>query len=173
MINKKEIVLTPLYPKNYIQSVSIDSSDLRNALELVHFADLYFDENGLLEIQWTNETAAQSERAIYAWFIDEKLVRIGSSKGKLFYRTKQTKGWLNGFYRGNPNRKKDSRYKSNLNDANNWRNALSHSEEKVARCYGRTGQFVETPIGPVNTYLAIENVLIERHKPMLNRSSHR
>lgn len=139
----------------------------------VEFATLAFTDERRFALAVRDERVAALDHAVYLWSIDDKIVRVGSTKGSLLLRSRQTENWLNGLISGKATRKSAERLQRDRADAENWQRGLQGANEAVARCFGRSGTVVETPMGQVNAYLAEENWLIERFRPELNRSKFR
>ena len=110
-----------------------------------------------------DEKHLQLEQMIYIHTIDEKIVRVGSSKNKLKSRMRSwerdvTKA-LNGQKSSTP-----------LWESQKWREILNN---KKGVLYGRQGTTVKTPAGEFNSYLSEESYLIGKFTPKMNRSKHR
>ena len=109
------------------------------------------------------EQFGEMDQCIYIHVIDNKIVRVGSSKNKLKSRMKS---WerdvskaLNGEKSSTP-----------LWEAELWRKKLNN---KKGDLYFRQGWITKTPIGKFNSYLSEESYLIGKFQPEMNRSKHR
>lgn len=107
----------------------------------------------------SDEAAVQQERSIYAFLVEDEIVRIGSSKAKLRVRLGE---WRRGVSAALQGRKSSTPAK----EVQGWRDAL---EGKVGRIYARAGTTITTPVGEISAYIAEEIALIERHKPKFCR----
>lgn len=104
------------------------------------------------------------EHTIYAIVFNGVIERIGSSKGTLQARCRQTDRYLTNFLNGKcpPQNQRETVI---------WRECFA--EHGVGILYARVGPMVTTEFGTYNDYLAIENVLLGRYRPRLNNSHHR
>lgn len=121
-------------------------------------------------IELTLKEALQWERSIYIFLFNDEIIRVGSSKGKLGNRMKQ---WDRDVTNALHKMKGLSMKKSNTPEweANNWYNLLSvYNSGKI---YAREGATVRTPVGEFKAYMDEESILINRHKPRLNRHTNR
>jgi hypothetical protein len=137
---------------------------------LVQCAKFQIIDKTKCEVEILDETICSTDRAIYVWMIDDKIVRIGSSKGILKNRLTNHGKWIEKRLK-NPESFQNERGRKELADAHRWLDALISC--KVAIAWGRSGTIVNTPVGELNTYLAEENFLLEKHKPPLNNSHFR
>lgn len=123
-------------------------------------------------ITFVDEKSAAVPRGLYAWIIDGQIVRIGSSKNPLAMRIKSHGSWIEARLKDTFKVKDPKRRIKEIADAERWKKLLCGTG-RVAEVWGREGTIVETPAGTINTYLAEENALLERHKPPLNNSHFR
>lgn len=103
------------------------------------------------------------EKVIYAFVIDNEIVRIGSSKGVFRAR-------LNAWQRDVSRALNGERSPTPDWEAQEWKGRLGDSYGLI---YARQGTEVTTTIGTFRAYLDEESVLIGRHLPPLNRNKHR
>jgi len=106
----------------------------------------------------------REQRCIYAFVIDGKVVRIGSSKGVL---ARRLAAWERDVSRALAGDKSPTP----AWEAAAWKELLG--THKFGEIFARPGTDVETPIGRISAYLDEESVLIGRHRPSLNRNMHR
>ena len=138
------------------------ASETLNDYGLRHIANLTAPFN----IVFLNEGAKTWEEVVYAFVINDEIVRIGSSKGNL---EKRMRAWSNHVTK-RMNGEKSSTTKT---EAELW--------EEELKCFGggtiwaRKGTLFETPISKeqLRAYQDEESALIARHKPRLNRGQHR
>jgi hypothetical protein len=115
-------------------------------------------------ITTTLREAETWQKSTYAFVVGGEIKRIGSSKGRLRDRfaswNRDVTNALNGKKSSTPEW-----------EAIAWRDCLqtNHGGEVYARVATR----VTTPIGTFETYMDEESVLINRHKPPLNRHTNR
>jgi hypothetical protein len=105
--------------------------------------------------------AAGWECTVYAIVFGDRIERIGSSKGLLGRRCKQTDYYLTKFLRGNSP-------PQNQRELPIWRECFER--HAIGIIHAKIGPMVTTEFGTYNDYLAIENILLSRHKPRLNNS---
>ena len=108
--------------------------------------------------------AADWECTIYAIVFNDIIERIGSSKGKLQARCRQTDRYLTNFLNGKcpPQNQRETVI---------WRECFA--QYGIGTLYARVGPMVTTDFGTYNDYLAVENVLLGRYDTRLNNSHHR
>lgn len=117
-------------------------------------------------ISLSDETAGDWICSIYAFVINDEIVRVGSSKGELRSRLrnweKHVTASLNGDHRATPKE-----------EAELWRAELSIHQ--FGGVWAREGTRFATPISdqPISGYQDEESELIARHMPRLNRGKHR
>ena len=121
-----------------------------------------FIEGNNFRINVTDDDAVELRGCIYAFAIDEEIVRVGSSSGRL---TKRLSAWQRDVSRALAGEKSSTP----LSEAERWRMALAPGTNGVV--YARQATIVTTPVGAFTTHLDEERVLIARHRPRLNRSS--
>ena len=120
--------------------------------------------DGRFTITITDPETAKKECCIYAFVVGNKIVRVGSSKAKLYTR-------LNAWQRDVSRAWNGEASPTGAKEAAGWKAELeSHGDGAI---YARPGWLVETPVGLVCTYMSEENVLIGRHRPIFNNSMHR
>jgi hypothetical protein len=124
-------------------------------------AKFWIEENQF-HVELTDLETTALERCVYAFTIDDEIVRVGSSKAPLRTRfatwRRDVSKALNGLKSATP-----------LDEGVRWREALDGRNHGVI--YARPGATVHTPLGEISAYLDEECVLIARYKPRLNRSS--
>ncbi len=108
--------------------------------------------------------AAVWECTIYAIVFNGIIERVGSSKGKLQARVRQTDRYLTNFLSGKcpPQNQRETAL---------WRDCFA--QHGIGLLYARVGPMVTTEFGTYNDYLAVENVLLGRYDTKLNNSHHR
>lgn len=106
----------------------------------------------------------ENEKSVYAFVVDDEIVRIGSSKARLSSR-------MNVWQRDVSLALQGLRSSTPLSEAEAWRDLLR--DGRVGTVYARRGTTVTTPVGTFCAYLDEESLLIGRHQPRLNRSKHR
>ena len=131
--------------------------------KLKRVARFFMDKNKF-KIEIKDEKIAALEKTIYAFVINGKFVRIGSSKGVLRRRFRV-------WERDVTNRLKGKKSPTPEREARGWENLLRKYGEGYV--FARQGTIVKTPVGNFPAYLDEESVLIGRHSPPLNRSKHR
>ena len=110
-------------------------------------------------MSFVDERALKEERCIYAFLVDEEIVRVGSSKARL---SRRMSAWQRDVSAALDGR----RSPTPLAEAEQWRQLLAVGEGRI---FSRRGTMVNTPIGLVSAYLAEEAALIDRHSPVLCR----
>jgi hypothetical protein len=113
------------------------------------------------QILISNTAMVQRCRCIYAFLIGDEIVRIGSSKDKLGNRLRV---WQRDVSKALQGRKSSTP----LHEAEGWSDILRQHQSGLV--FARPGTIVTTSIGEMSAYLDEESVLIERHRPRLNRS---
>ena len=103
------------------------------------------------------------EKMIYIHTINNKIVRIGSSKNKLKNRMR---AWERDVSKSLNYQKSSTPFW----EAEKWKELL---ENQKGILYGRQGSIVKTNAGVFNSYLSEESYLIGRFAPEMNRSKHR
>jgi hypothetical protein len=114
-------------------------------------------------IQITDDAMKSETMCIYAFVVDDRIVRIGSSKAPLGSRMDSWRRDVSGALAG-------KRTSTGIDEAKQWRALLSGKEGAV---YARKGTEVTTQVGTFNAYMAEESYLIGLHRPGQNRSMHR
>jgi hypothetical protein len=115
----------------------------------------------IIEIE--DEILASRTMCLYAFLVDDEIVRIGSSKAVLRSRMGSWQRDVSGALAG----RKTSTPQT---EAAGWRAALLGGPGTV---YARRGTEITTQVGAFNAYMAEESYLIGLHRPRLNRSMHR
>lgn len=110
-------------------------------------------------IQIDDNEAVRKEKCIYAFVVNDEIVRIGSSKAAL--RTRFT-AWQRDVSNALQGRKSPTPQ----SECEGWREVLDGTKGTV---FARQGSFVETPVGEINAYLAEEAALIAKHRPRFCR----
>lgn len=127
-------------------------------------------EDQKLEIVVTDREAVKLEKCIYAFLIDGKVVRIGSSKAPLEKRLKS-------YERDISNALAGKKSPAPADEKEKWRKILSAGKSGII--YARRGTEVTTPIGKFPAYLDEESILIGKifkelpPDQILNRNKHR
>jgi len=103
------------------------------------------------------------DQCIYIHTIENKIIRIGSSKNKLRLRMKS-------WERDVSKALKKEKSNTPIWEAELWREKLLN---KKGILYFREGWTIETPVGKFNSYLSEESYLIGKFQPEMNRSKHR
>ena len=119
---------------------------------------------GRFSIVFQQLESAAWERCVYVFAIADEIIRIGSCKSTLKVRMKAWEWSVSKRFRGMSSSTPEW-------EAEAWREMLSHWGEGFV--YARQGTVVETPVGSFPCYLDEESLLIGRHRPALNRHSHR
>ena len=121
-------------------------------------------EDNEFKIQVTNPSVAAINKAIYAFVIDDEIVRIGASKGPL-------SGRLRAWERGVTRRLEGKNSPTPEKEAAEWRRRLPPGVQ--GEVLARKGAEVTTQAGTFNAYLSEESHLIGTYLPPLNWSKHR
>jgi hypothetical protein len=129
-------------------------------------------EDQKLKIEFTDLEAVKLEKCIYAFLIDGKVVRIGSSKAPLETRLKN---YMRDITRALNNEKSPAPPE----EADLWLKKLPAGTSGTI--YARPGWSVTTPIKTFNAYMDEESLLIEElfndrdltPDEILNRNKHR
>lgn len=150
------------------------TSDIEHisAYGMVRFAEFRLDDDLSAVLTITDSETAARAGAIYAWLIDEKIVRLGSCQSTLDRRMRDAAKWLQSRLRGTVRTTNEVRRRRELVDAQRWKIRL-HRTQKFAEVWGRQGTMVPTPLGEINAYLSEENWLLKTLKPPLNNSHYR
>jgi len=139
------------------------STEIVEGYGLQRFASASLDKNEFL-VRSQDEEIADAERAIYAFVVDEEIVRIGSSKGKLRNR-------MRSWSRDVSKRLRGAESSTPAKEAAIWRELLR--DGRTGAVFARRGTEVETSVGRINVYLSEESHLIGVHQRRLNWSKHR
>lgn len=108
--------------------------------------------------------AALWERVIYAFLVGDEIMRVGSSKGRFSHRVSAWTRDVTKALRG-------QRSSTPLWEAEAWRDHLmKHNGGEV---FARVATTVVTPVGEFPAYMDEESILINRHRPRLNRHKNR
>jgi hypothetical protein len=122
----------------------------------------FWIEADQFHIELTDLETTALERCVYAFTLEDEIVRVGSSKAPLKTRfgawRRDVSKALKGLKSATP-----------IDEGLRWREAL-HGRAS-GTIYARAGTMVDTPLGTISAYLDEECVLIARYKPKLNRSS--
>ncbi|MGA3011298.1 MAG: hypothetical protein ABSD72_13655 [Terracidiphilus sp.] len=127
-------------------------------------------EDQKLKIVVTDREAVKLEKCIYAFLIDGKVVRIGSSKAPLEKRLKS-------YERDISNALAGKKSPAPADEADLWLKKLPAGTSGTI--YARPGTEVTTPIGKFPAYLDEESILIGKifkelsPDQILNRNKHR
>lgn len=131
---------------------------------LVPVATVRIDDSRFI-IEITNPEIVQLEKCIYAFLVGDKIVRVGSSKGRLARRLKCWERDITNALRG-------QKSPAPAWEAKGWNDELSQHSGGII--YARQGTVVTTPVGTFPAYLDEESILIGNHYyPALNRNKHR
>lgn len=117
--------------------------------------------NFLIEI--TDADLASETMCLYAFLVNDEIVRIGSSKAPLRSRMGSWRRDVSGALAGR-------RTSTTPAEAEQWRSLLEGCEGAI---FARRGTEVTTQVGTFNAYMAEESYLIGLHRPRQNRSMHR
>ena len=110
------------------------------------------------KIEIDNESMTEREKCIYAFVIDGKFIRIGSSKRPLKFRLKDWRRDVSKALEGKKSKTKPP-------EARAWMELLIGG--KKGKIFAREGTKISTPIGIISAYLDEESVLIGRYSPSL------
>lgn len=110
-----------------------------------------------------DEELAKQKMCIYAFMVDGQPVQIGSSEGMLKHCMARCRRDVSKALGG-------EKSPTPAHEAGSWRDYLADGRE--GDVLARVGTIVKTPMCRVNTFLAEESALIERHQPPLCRSKH-
>jgi len=128
------------------------------------------DFNTTLKI--LNKNIAETDKAIYAWTANNEIVRIGTSTSTLEKRISSAARWIEVRLKDTVGTKNPQRREKEYKDALRWKQILIDQKAEMF-VWGRQGTIVKTPVGSFSAYLAEENILLSRHKPILNNSHFR
>ncbi|QNT68078.1 GIY-YIG nuclease family protein [Defluviicoccus vanus] len=124
-------------------------------------AEFWIEENQF-RIELTDLETTALKKCVYAFTVEDEIVRVGSSKAPLKKRfgawRRDVSKALNGEKSATP-----------IEEGHRWRDALHEGCHGII--YARPGTTVHTPLGEISAYLDEECVLLARYKPKLNRSS--
>lgn len=110
-------------------------------------------------IHISDEKLVNAGQCIYAFLVDDEIVRIGSSKAPLRTRLR---AWQRDVSKALKGRKSPTPQ----SECEGWKEVLAN---KAGEVFARRGSFVQTPVGEINAYLAEEAALINRHRPRFCR----
>lgn len=110
-------------------------------------------------IQIDDDDAVHEEKCIYAFLVNDEIVRIGSSKAALKTRFR---AWQRDVSNALQGRKSPTPQA----ECEGWREVL-HGTRGIV--FARQGSLAQTSVGEINVYLAEEAALIERHRPRFCR----
>lgn len=139
------------------------ADDVLRSYGLRPFASVSVVENRFVIVIEDADLGA-NEKSIYAFAVEDEIVRIGSSKGRLGHRMRTWERDVSRALQGLPS-------STPAWEAEAWRELLGRG--RVGIIYARQGTTVTTPVGTFCAYLDEESLLIGRHLPRLNRSKHR
>lgn len=128
---------------------------------LKRIADFRVEGNNFL-IDETDVAMIELCGCIYAFVVNDEIVRIGSSAGPL---KKRFAAWRRDVSKSLAGGKSSTPH----DEAERWRHAFAGNADGAI--YARQASAVTTPVGEFFAHLDEERVLIARHKPKLNRSS--
>ncbi len=103
------------------------------------------------------------DKFIYVHTIDNQIVRVGSSKGKLQNRMKSWERDVSKSLKG-------IKSSTPLWEGERWKELLKNNSGVL---YGKQGSLVKTDVGEINTFLSEESYLISELLPIMNRSKYR
>jgi len=103
------------------------------------------------------------DKFIYVHTIDNQIVRVGSSKGKLQNRMKSWERDVSKSLKG-------IKSPTPLWEGERWKELLKNNSGVL---YGKQGSLVKTDVGEINTFLSEESYLISELLPIMNRSKYR
>ncbi len=123
-------------------------------------------EDSKFAIRLVDQDASHWIQSVYAFVINDEIVRIGSSKKSLGDRLKQWSNNVTAAFAGNYNATPQI-------EADLWREELQTFGD--GQIWARKGTPFRTPLSEdlLSAYQDEERFLISRHKPRLNRGSHR
>jgi hypothetical protein len=146
-------------------------SALAKSYGMVPICEFGIATDGTCSLVVRDADVADQSCGLYIWLIEDEIVRIGSSKAPLIDRMKSHSRWIELRLTGQCRVSDPKKLARQTEDARRWQQALSGG--KRATAWARQGTMVESPVGYINTYLAEENVLLERYKPRFNNSHFR
>ncbi|MFO0389411.1 MAG: hypothetical protein ACK502_06810 [Alphaproteobacteria bacterium] len=148
----------------------LDGKALMDAYRFVRIGSIIAPNPVTFSIEIHLTEALSWEKAIYIFVFNNEIVRVGSSKGRLGRRMKE---WCrcvtNALHRVNGLPAK----KTVTPDweARGWSKLLNaHGSGEI---YAREATEVTTPVGSFRAYMDEESILINRHKPKMNRHKNR
>jgi len=153
-----------------LRSVAISAKVLMDTYQFVRIGAICMPDEQTFSMNIVRKDVLDWEKAIYIFVFNDEIIRVGSSKAKLGKRMKQWSGDVTNALRqikGLPAK----RTATPDWEATAWAKLISkHGEGDI---YAREATEVETPVGKFRAYMDEESILINRHKPPLNRHSNR
>lgn len=150
--------------------LNLNGNDLMGVYQFKRIGRITSPEPLKFSVDINVSDALSWEKCVYIFIFNGEVVRVGSSKGALGKRMRQwSRDVTNAFHRLNG----INAPKSNTPDweARGWLDLIqSHGGGEV---YARKATTVTTPVGTFEAYMDEESVLINRHKPPMNRHTNR
>lgn len=126
-------------------------------------------DKGAFSIVINDEAIGNLEEALYAFLIDDEVVRIGSSLRPLRNRMRE---WGKDVSRRLQCTDATKKMRTPWREAQAWQTLMA--DGKIALVFGRAGTLISTPAGKdFSAYLSEESHLIRKHLPALNWSKYR
>jgi hypothetical protein len=144
-----------------LDQVGRSAGDILNAYGMRQVARFFLREDAFI-IEIKDCAAVELPLSIYAFVIDDEIVRVGSSSVPLRDRLDRWQRDITAAIRGR-------RSSTPSYEAAAWKRRLEDFGE--GHVFSRQAQEVSSPIGRFRTLLDEERVLIERHRPPMNRSN--
>ena len=142
-------------------SITYQADKILKKYKFIKIGSFYIHKNNFI-VNYDNKFN-EIEQSIYIHVIDNKIMRVGSSKNKFKIRMKSWERDVSKALKG-------QKSSTPLWEAEIWRKKLSN---KIGDLYFRKGWEIETPVGKINSYMSEESFLIGKFKPEMNRSKHR
>ncbi len=148
----------------------LDGKALMDAYRFVRIGSITAPNSITFSIEIDVTEALSWEKAVYIFMFNNEIVRVGSSKGRLARRMKE---WCrcvtNALHRVNglPAPKTVTPDW----EAEAWIKLLN--DHGSGQIYAREATMVNTPVGSFRAYMDEESILINRHKPKMNRHKNR
>lgn len=150
--------------------LELHDKDLMSAYQFKRIGRITSSESLKFSVDIDVSDALGWEKCVYIFMFNGEIMRVGSSKGALGKRMRQwSRDVTHAFHRLNG----INAPKSNTPDweAKGWIELIqSYGGGEV---YARRAATVTTPIGTFEAYMDEESILINRHKPPMNRHTNR
>jgi hypothetical protein len=141
--------------------VSRSAGDILEAYGMRRVARFFLREDAFI-IEIRDRAAVELPMSIYAFVIDDEIVRVGSSSVPLRDRLDRWQRDVTAAIRGR-------RSSTPSYEAAEWKRHLEDFGEGLV--FARQAQEVSSPIGRFRTLLDEERMLIMRHQPPMNHSA--